>query len=82
MPEEKNPKRSFKNKKNKFRPYRKIFATVKNETFLKFKKRCEKEGMDDFGNALSEIIEMYANGATINFPEEENETKTSNNNKN
>jgi hypothetical protein len=38
--------------------------------------------MDDFGNALSEIIAMYADGATINFPEEKDETKTSNNNKN
>lgn len=51
--------------KNKYRPYRKIFASVKNETFDKFKKRCENEGIEDVGVALSAIIEMYADGAII-----------------
>ena len=69
-PKKDNKRVAKKIGKNKYRPYRKIFATVKSEVFNKFKERCEKEGMDDIGNALSVIVEEYANGATISFKDE------------
>jgi len=50
-----------------FRPFRKVYATVKSETFRAFADRCryEKTPIDE---ALAGLVKLYADGGNIIKP--------------
>lgn len=53
--------------------YRKIFASVSNEVFDKFKERINEEGVDNLAVAFSTLVELYSNGARLHISKEKEE---------
>lgn len=44
--------------------FKKVFATISNDDFYAFSKRCKKENIS-IGQCFTKIVRAYANGANI-----------------